>query len=128
MPLERDDFVFRKVNWHLPLRRGGWVGFKLTAKLPLSVTKTNCRRPLMEMLPFMKQWELSYHWLLLKSQKTKLYKDLHLPSWVLGHQDKCLWNYFQILRCCKYIDDPINLKIFENILTILMSRFLLLFC
>ena len=46
MPLECDDFVFRKVNWPLPLRRGRWVGFRLTAKLPLSVTKPNCRRSL----------------------------------------------------------------------------------
>ena len=46
MPLECDDFVFRKVNWPLPLRRGGWVGFRLTAKLSLSVTKPNCRRSL----------------------------------------------------------------------------------
>ena len=44
MSLECDDFVFRKVNWPLPLRRGGWVGCRLTAKLPLSVTKPNCRR------------------------------------------------------------------------------------
>ena len=46
MPLECDDFVFRKVNRPLPLRRGGWVGFRLMAKLPLSVTKPNCRRSL----------------------------------------------------------------------------------
>ena len=26
MPLECDNFVFRKVNWPLSLRRGGWVG------------------------------------------------------------------------------------------------------
>ena len=26
MPLERDDFVFRKVNWPLPLRRMGMGG------------------------------------------------------------------------------------------------------
>ena len=42
MPLECDDFVFRKVNSPLPLRRGGWVVFRLTAKLPLSVTRPNC--------------------------------------------------------------------------------------
>ena len=38
MSLECDDFVFRKVNRPLPLRTGGWLGFRLTAKLPLSVT------------------------------------------------------------------------------------------
>ena len=43
MPLECDDFVFRKVNRPLPLRSDGWVGFRLTAKLPLSVTKPNCQ-------------------------------------------------------------------------------------
>ena len=43
MPIGCDDFVFRKVNWPLPLSRGGWVGFRLTAKLPLSMTKPNCR-------------------------------------------------------------------------------------
>ena len=42
MPLGCDDFVFRKVYWPLPLRRGGWVGFRLTAKLSLSMTKPNC--------------------------------------------------------------------------------------
>ena len=52
MPLECDDFVFRKVNWPLPLNRGGSVGFRLTAKLPLSVTKSNCRRPLIQTLFF----------------------------------------------------------------------------
>ena len=46
MLLECDDFAFRKVNWPLPLRTGGWVGFRLTVKLPLSVTKPNCRRSL----------------------------------------------------------------------------------
>ena len=46
MSLEYDDFVFRKVNWLLPLRSEGWVGFRLTAKLPLRVTKPNCRRSL----------------------------------------------------------------------------------
>ena len=43
MPLECDDFVFKKVNWPLPLRRGG---FRLTAKSLLSVTKPNCPRSL----------------------------------------------------------------------------------
>ena len=46
MPLECEDFVFRKINWPLPLRRGRWVGYRLTAKLPLSVTKPICRRSL----------------------------------------------------------------------------------
>ena len=46
MPLECDDFAFRKVNWLLPLRRGRWLGFRLTAKLPLSKTKPNCWRSL----------------------------------------------------------------------------------
>ena len=46
MPLECDDLVSRKVNWPLPLRRAGWVGFRLTAKLPLSLTKPTCRRSL----------------------------------------------------------------------------------
>ena len=48
MPLECDDFVFRKVNWPLPLRRGRWVGFRLMAKLPLSMTKPNWRCSLSE--------------------------------------------------------------------------------
>ena len=39
---ECDDFVFRKVNWPLPLRWGRWVGFRLTTKLP----KPNCWRSL----------------------------------------------------------------------------------
>ena len=26
MPLECDDFIFRKVNWPLLLRSSGWVG------------------------------------------------------------------------------------------------------
>ena len=48
MPRECDDFVFRKVNGPLPLKKGGSVGFRLTAKLPLSITKPNCRRSLSE--------------------------------------------------------------------------------
>ena len=48
MPLKCGDFVFRKVNWSLPLRRCRWVGFRLTAKLPLSVMKPNWRRSLSE--------------------------------------------------------------------------------
>ena len=48
MPLECDNFVFRKVNWPLLLRRGGSVGFRLTAKWPLSVTKPNCQHSLMQ--------------------------------------------------------------------------------
>ena len=47
MPLEGDDFVFRKVNWPLPLRRGWWEGFRLTIKLPLSEIKPNCWSSLM---------------------------------------------------------------------------------
>ena len=50
MPLELDDFVLRKVNWPLPLRRGEWVGFSLPAKLLLSVMKPNCRRSLSTLL------------------------------------------------------------------------------
>ena len=46
MLLGCDDFTFRKVNWPLPLRRGRGVGFRLTVKLPLGVTKPNCRRSL----------------------------------------------------------------------------------
>ena len=46
MPLECDNFVFRKVNWPLPLRRNGWLGFRLTAKLPLSVAKPIFQRSL----------------------------------------------------------------------------------
>ena len=46
MPLESDDFVFRKVNWPLPLRRGIWMGFRLRAKLPLSVTNLTVDAPL----------------------------------------------------------------------------------
>ena len=42
IPLECDNFVFRKVNWPLPLRSSGWVGFSLMSKLLLSVMKTNC--------------------------------------------------------------------------------------
>ena len=30
--------------------KDGWVGFRLTAKLPLNVTKPNCRRPLIIIL------------------------------------------------------------------------------
>ena len=48
MLLECDNFVFRKVNWPLLLRRGGSVGFRLTAKWPLSVTKPNCQHSLMQ--------------------------------------------------------------------------------
>ena len=54
MPLECYDFVFRKVIWPLPLRRGGWVGFRLTAKLPLSETKSNFRRSLNICITFVK--------------------------------------------------------------------------
>ena len=54
MPLECDNFVFRKVNWPLSLRRGGWVGFRLTAKLPLSETKSNCQRSLNICIIFVK--------------------------------------------------------------------------
>ena len=40
MPLECcDDSVFRKGNLPLPLRRGGWVVFRLMAKLSLSMMK-----------------------------------------------------------------------------------------
>ena len=39
MPLECDKFVFRK-------DRGGCVVFRLTVKLRLNVTKTNCRHSL----------------------------------------------------------------------------------
>ena len=46
MPLGCDDFVFRKVNLPLPLRRGKRVGFRLTTKLPLSVTQPNFWRSL----------------------------------------------------------------------------------
>ena len=42
-PLKCDDFVFRKVNWPLSLRRGEWVVFRLMAKLLLGVTKPNCQ-------------------------------------------------------------------------------------
>ena len=41
--LECDNFVFRKVNWPLSLRRGEWVVFSLMAKLPLGVRKPNCQ-------------------------------------------------------------------------------------
>ena len=48
MPLEcSDDSVFRKVNLPLPLRRGGWVVFRLMAKLPLSMMKPNVDAPLL---------------------------------------------------------------------------------
>ena len=42
MPLECDDFVFRKIYWPLPFR-GGWVGgFQVNVQISLSVTKPNC--------------------------------------------------------------------------------------
>ena len=41
MTLECDDFVFRKVNWPLPLKRGGWVGgFQLNGKITIKRDKT----------------------------------------------------------------------------------------
>ena len=46
MPLDCDDFVFRKVNWLLLLRRGDWVGFRLVAKFALSMMKPNCQSSL----------------------------------------------------------------------------------
>ena len=52
-------FFFRKVIWPLPLRRGEWMGFKLTAKLTLSVTKPNCRRTLKF---FGNLWDNSHTW------------------------------------------------------------------
>ena len=60
MPLGCDDFVFRKVNWPLPLRKRGWVGFRLTAKLPLYVTKPNCRRSLTRKYFFIQQFYQKY--------------------------------------------------------------------
>ena len=48
--------ILWKVNWALPLRRCGWVGFRLTIKLPLSVTKPHCWRFLSISVYFVLFW------------------------------------------------------------------------
>ena len=40
MPLEWDDFVFRKVNWPLPLRRVRWVGFDVNGQIAIKRNET----------------------------------------------------------------------------------------
>ena len=77
MPLEWDDFVLRKVNWPLPLRRGEWVGFSLTAKLLLSVTRPNCRRSLRTLLSIFFSFLDPYPWREIHSSITFLGIDLY---------------------------------------------------
>ena len=105
MSLECDDFVFGKVNWPLPLRRGGWVGFRLTAKLPLSETRPNCRRSLTILL----------------NSTTQYYTlptcNLHLPEsfflWDLFF--RCIWQ-FPLIVC---LLSPLVLISFVNICAVL---------
>ena len=57
-------FCILKSKLNLAVKERWWVGFSLAAKLPLSLTKRNCRRSLTQILPiFFRDSVRDFHWI-----------------------------------------------------------------